>query len=109
MKTQSSTAEALTKALVEVLVLLDGVSEEFWSEKILAASREPVDVSEVLSWYGGMGSFNDLMIAAANGHTVAREAESLVNNRLDELRRSIYELAGALLPCNRAEGAVART
>jgi hypothetical protein len=46
--------------------------------------------------FGGMGSFNDLVIARMNGHAVADADYVPVNNRLDRLRGELYELVGYL-------------
>lgn len=43
--------------------------------------------------YGGMGSFNDLILCSANGHNVPEETDREVNDRLDFLRSRLYELA----------------
>jgi hypothetical protein len=85
----------LASQLEDALELLDSVSETFWSSKIREALGA-IDPAQVLSWYGGMGSFNDLMIARVNGHHLPREQESAVNSRLSVLRRQIYELATRL-------------
>lgn len=43
-----------------------------------------------------MGSLNDLLILSLNGHTVEREEEAAVNDRLSDLRSAIWEDATAL-------------
>jgi hypothetical protein len=82
----------LTKALEDTLVLLDSAGEPFWASKIRGALGS-IDRDEILSWYGGMGSFNDLLIATINGHRLKRDQESVTNARLAELRTQVYELA----------------
>jgi hypothetical protein len=87
--------QALRKLLEDTMILLDSVGETFWSSRIRTAlgSNDP---THVLSLFGGMGSFNDLMIAAVNGHQIRGEQEPAVNARLEELRRQIHELATQL-------------
>ena len=89
-------AQALRALLEDTRMLLDSVAESFWSSKVRRALGAIIDPAEVLSWYGGMGSFNDLLIAEINGHRVRREQEAALNNRLDNLRRRIYEVAREL-------------
>jgi hypothetical protein len=88
-------AKALGKALEDTLALLDSVGEPFWASKVRGAlgSIDSIDPDEILSWYGGMGSFNDLLIATINGHRLKRGQESVTNARLEELRNQVYELA----------------
>jgi hypothetical protein len=50
----------------------------------------------ILGAYGGMGSFNDLVILGRNGHFVAPEREAAVNDRLGRLRTAISTSATAL-------------
>jgi hypothetical protein len=89
--------EALRERLEDTMTLLNDVAEPFWSSKIRTALVGAIDPAEVLSWFGGMGSFNDLFVAAVNGHQVRREHETTVNKRLDVLRTEIHELAKELL------------
>ncbi len=98
MMTTSSNEQSLRRALEEALALLDRVAETFWSAKIRATIRGPIDPADVLSWYGGMGSFNDLILARVNGHRIRREDEPRLNERLDDLRNRIHELAKQLRP-----------
>ncbi|HEY1692702.1 MAG TPA: hypothetical protein VGG39_11105 [Polyangiaceae bacterium] len=86
----------LGEALKETLALLDGVRETFWASKIRGALQSG-DLDEILSWYGGMGSFNDLLIATANGHQVSREQEPAKNAQLRQLQTQIYERTRRLM------------
>ncbi len=57
------------------------------------AENEPdrqIALRKLLSMYGGMGSFNDLVIQSSSG-------VSPDNNELDELRSRVYALASALI------------
>ena len=51
----------------------------------------PYLLDEILSWYGGMGSFNDLMISGYNNHLVNEKDEETINNELDRIRNQIYQ------------------
>ena len=77
--------------------LLVGVGESFWAgkiQKILAKqSWSERDAKELRSWFGGMGSFNDLMISAVNGHEIDPSDEGPANDRLTKLRGSIFQAA----------------
>jgi hypothetical protein len=76
--------------------LLASVGEEYWSSKLSAlaeAAPEPLsanEVEEILSWYGGMGSFSDMLISSINDHDVQPEQEDELNAQLSELRSAIY-------------------
>lgn len=80
--------------------LLRSIGETYWSAKLAnVASRAPLssrDASEVLSWFGSMGSFNDLVVSSLNGHPVDPREEGRINARLDLLRRTIFEAANTL-------------
>jgi len=74
--------------------LLRSVDETFWSGKIEDVLRKditPFAARNILRWYGGMGSFSDLMICRMNGHDVRSEDESRINKKLSALRAEIYE------------------
>ncbi len=86
-----SRERALRSVLEDAAGLLESVRETFWSSKLRSAA-EALDIAEVRSWYGGTGSFNDLVIATANGHNVPREREAFVNAKLEELRCALYEV-----------------
>lgn len=92
----------LVSALEQTNSLLRGVAASFWANKLdqllKACGHEPSsrDAQKILSWYGGMGSFNDLLISTINGHDVREEDEELLNDRLAELRELIYVEASKL-------------
>lgn len=83
--------------LVEMAKLLQCVFEVYWERRInFVLSAPTIDIGEVLSWYGGMGSLSDLIIAQINGHSVDRAQEKSINEKFDELRNKIYALALSL-------------
>lgn len=95
--------ETLNSLLISCETLLSSVGESFWSEKIrYMLDRDIRDLDkeipeEILSWYGGMGSFNDLQISKYNGHLVLRKDEDRLNDKLNDLRSGIYKEAVDLL------------
>jgi hypothetical protein len=93
--TQSNESErVLREALIKAKILLEGVGETNWSSRLRqAAEKSPIDLPTVRSWYGGMGSFNDVLIARINGHHIEPADEQEKNDMLNKLRRQIYELS----------------
>lgn len=87
--------------LVELLdsceSLLRSVHEDFWSDKINSLKQKVdnnVDIyilEEIKSWYGGMGSFNDLIISNYNGHLIEEKYEKELNDELNKMRNQIYQ------------------
>lgn len=89
----------LTQQLVRCEILLREVGAIFWADKIkrtVLKSNGVMDiylVEEIISWYGGMGSFNDLLISTYNKHLVRSDDEDRLNIELTELRDAIYKEA----------------
>lgn len=89
--------DALIQLLIACEALLCSVGETFWSDKIQSALKEggnSIDIyllEEILSWYGGMGSFNDLMISRYNDHLVDEKDEEKLNDELNRLRSQLYQ------------------
>ncbi len=90
-------------SLIQLLItcedLLRSVSENFWADKIkwvVTKGGESLDLyllEEIISWYGGMGSFNDLMICEINGHLLNGKDEKILNDELNKLNSAIYKEA----------------
>ncbi|MEQ3695552.1 MAG: hypothetical protein ABNH02_01105 [Pseudomonadales bacterium] len=90
----------MMKTLIQLLItcetLLRSVGEQFWSDKIrkvLDKGGDSLDLyllKEILSWYGGMGSFNDLMISEYNDHVLNGKDEDKLNDELANIRSDIY-------------------
>ncbi|WP_425305331.1 DUF6966 domain-containing protein [Bradyrhizobium erythrophlei] len=75
-------------------MLLEDVGETNWSARLReAAEKSPIDLTAIRSWFGGMGSFNDVLIARVNGHRIEPLDEKTKNDLLNKLRRQIYELS----------------
>lgn len=91
--------DALIQLLVACEKLLRKVGENFWAEKLLQILKESSSsldkdlIEEIISFYGGMGSFNDLIISHHNDHVVKEKNENRLNNELAKLRNEIYQEA----------------
>ena len=91
--------EVLVQLLTECEALLRKVDELFWADKIrhtLKKGNRALDLyslEDILSWYGGMGSFNDLIISTHNDHLVDDKDEDEINKKLSSLRSKIYQEA----------------
>ena len=90
------TVDTLTSAMTKCKSLLQNIGETFWSQKIERFLSERTgdlsadDARELMTWFGGMGSFNDLIISPMNDHDVKPEDEDRYNRDLDHLRDTIY-------------------
>ena len=91
--------DALIQLLVACEKLLRKVGENFWADKLLQILKESSSslnkdlIEEIISFYGGMGSFNDLIISHHNDHVVKEKNENRLNNELAKLRNEIYQEA----------------
>lgn len=89
--------DTLIQLLIACEALLRSVGEIFWADKIQSALKKGENsadiymLEEILSWYGGMGSFNDLMISRYNDHLVDEKDEEKLNDELNRLRGRIYQ------------------
>ncbi len=82
--------------LDEVGTLLRDHGETHWLTWVVACrtrldSHNSAVFDDLLGAFGGMGSVNDLLILAANGHLVRPEDETAVNDRLTALREAIWD------------------
>ena len=65
---------SLIQLLNSCEALLRSIGELFWADKIKAVIQKGVGgldiymLEEITTWYGGMGSFNDLIISVHNDH-----------------------------------------
>ncbi len=83
--------------------LLEHVGEATWKSRIesvlagLDGTPTRATAREVLKWFGGPESFNELLIAAANGHRVHVSEEACWNDDLDRVREGIFGAACDLM------------
>ena len=96
-----------TKELIEVLealiTLLRENEENHWSNwmaqaKKMVASSDYSGIEKVLSAYGGMGSFNDLILGTyeESGSLHKSPQHDQINEQLSSLRTRAWELAEAI-------------
>ena len=95
----SKTTE-LARVLDELATILESAAERHWRAWMLQAKArlEQSDYSGIeylLGAYGGMGSFNDLVLGQtlANGRFAWKAGHIELNERLDALRSKAWELA----------------
>jgi hypothetical protein len=93
--------ERLRKALMRALSHLERRQETFWSGKIRAAIEGPIEPEEVLSWFGGMGSFGDVEIEGKGEFEPLRMVRSLW---FELLRNRVYNLAWGMSRTRRSGG-----
>ncbi len=100
-KTLEAAVSELCERLREVVAILHAAEDAAWPdwfEKLLARIEQGKlsAVGDLLGCYGGMSSFNDLVLTPVNGHRVEADEEYTINNRLDALRRRMYDLASEI-------------
>lgn len=86
--------DALIQALDGACRLLENVGEDFWGDKLQMGRKRVAEgdayaLRQLEGTFGGMGSFNDLVIHPINGHDVEPHEVDHVNRRLDVLRGTI--------------------
>jgi hypothetical protein len=98
-------AELLVRRLIETIdqieALLRAVGEPHWHDYLARSRREIVahdahGLRRLLADFGGIGSFTDLTLCAANGHDVP-EGDTSVDLELARLRSQLYQDAFDLL------------
>lgn len=106
--TSSAGNEEFDRALSELLVDVDALlkllhrsDEKVWAPKFEQAegylSNNDARAFElILDSYGGMGSFNDLLLSPSNNHKIRSEDVAVVNRELDYLRSRIWSNASLL-------------
>jgi hypothetical protein len=93
----TSSIQELCDRLEETILLLDGVHASFWADWLrrdlkLIRNDNFDGIDHLREAFGGMGSFNDLLLHTANGHTIDESNSNELNDQLDLLRSQIYEL-----------------
>jgi hypothetical protein len=82
--------------LIAMKRLLDEVGETHWAawlETDIHEWRASSGTAHHLSAYGGMGSFNDVLLLAANGHNVSAQQEPWANTVFEWLKACCHHLA----------------
>lgn len=99
-----------TKELINVLQslidLLQRDHETYWS-KWMSVSKSRIEASDfsgvthLLGAYGGMGSFNDLILGQGRqrGKIVWKDNHAELNTELSRLRNEAWELATSIKRC----------
>jgi hypothetical protein len=80
-------AAELKSSLNQVVALLREHGEQLWLSWAERCQRElnandSAAFGRILGAFGGMGSFNDLLILAWNGHLIQPEQEAVVDNNM---------------------------
>ena len=88
--------------LVAARDLLQSAGAGWWSDWLTTvhaevSAHDAHGLRRLLGGYGGMGSFNDLVIHPLNGHAVSEADVGRVNTSLDALRSALHADATALL------------
>jgi hypothetical protein len=91
----------LILVLEETIDILKKHGESHWTswlekDKNRIVQADYSGVEHLLSLFGGIGSFNDLLICKENGHSIEDKQVSSVNDRLKTLTNEIYELAESI-------------
>jgi len=92
------TYEELTALISQLYSFLCTHEEKMWSAKIrrLTADNEKKinqqDALTIHSWFGGAGSFNDLVISELSGHDLGGRDEQAVNDALMDISERIFVL-----------------
>lgn len=83
-------------AISALIELLEAVGEKYWVVPLrnhLAIWKQSGDASSHRSIYGGMGSFNDVMICRQNNYHVTEEQEPFVGQLFNDLSSVCYALS----------------
>lgn len=86
--------KALRSAVSKVVDLLHEFGDDHWSTSSADVEQrwerhDPDAFDRTSMAFGGMGSFNDVVIHPMNGHAVRSDRIVAVNEQLDELRSVI--------------------
>lgn len=78
-----------TDAIEPLISLLERTGEKHWLSHV---RKHRSGGSSFRSIFGGMGSFNDLIVCQANGHAIEKKREALANTWLSCLSSICYAL-----------------
>ena len=90
--------EELLAVILELQRELHRVGERTWADWLQRAAAQVAGgdsngVDRIVTAFGGMGSFNDLVIHPVNGHEVAESDVGEFNLRVARLREHLHGLA----------------
>jgi hypothetical protein len=94
----SDASSELETTLEQIVQLLRTHGEQHWRAWLardldLIRAGDLYGVEHLLSAYGGMGSFADLVLCPENGHAIAKSEVAPVNDSLCRLSSKAWELA----------------
>jgi hypothetical protein len=105
----TSQLNALAEALETLVARIRASGESFWSQRIeddlhFIRQGDAYGANRFLTYFGGMGSLNDLILCAENGHKVEKADVSRVNDEVRDLLSRAYQLARSIhsLPPNKS-------
>jgi len=86
---------SILEQIVHLLVTHGELHWSAWIARDIATIKkhDSYGIVHLLSAYGGMGSFNDLWLCAANGHRIDDPEVIEVNDKLSALKSEAYTLA----------------
>lgn len=90
----------LIDVLEQIIAVLDADDEQYWrkwiaSSRFLLLNSDYSGIEKLLSAYGGMGSFNDLVLGQSmlEGQFCWKVGTQNANDKLTVLRAKAYEFA----------------
>ena len=91
----SDQGPGLIAALEEAIELLSAAGEEHWRRwfdegRSMVLAGDPNGTTHLLRAFGGMGSFNDLVLTPDNGHLGGSISVRASDDRLYDLRDMIW-------------------
>lgn len=93
--------DKLLESLTEAIALLRKVKESGWADWLeknhaRIVRRDFSGVEGLLGGFGGMGSFNDLVLHPLNGHELGEQEITPINAHLRKLSNALYLRAVAI-------------
>ena len=93
----------LAQVLEQMIGVLADSGDTFWSGAIgndlaLLRKGDAYGAERFLTYFGGMGSINDVWLCEMNGHSVPKTREGQINAEFHALRERAWQLARAVVP-----------
>jgi len=94
--------EELASTLENLRDLLRQHDQQFWAKRIdddihFVRQTEVFGVERVMTYFGGMGSLNDIILTQARGRSLDSAEQQLVNDQLGTLLNRSWHYAKELL------------